>query len=484
MQASNPERTRRASRGCVFRPVVTRTRNGKKVRRRSGFYWAKYRGLDGRVVRHALKLPNGQGIRDKSVAQTELQQLLNRLEREAAGLTDKFTDAASTPMRTVLAGFLRHLRRKRRGRQYIREVRTYVKWVIDKTEMRRLADFSADRLDRALGMLADADRAPRTINAYRGVCHALGAWAVKVGRIIERNPAAVIPLRDTAADIRKRRRALLPEEAYRLLEACGPRRLFYTVQMWTGLRVSETTALEWRDLRLDGDAPFIKLRAGTTKAKRADEIDLHLEVAAALCNAKPPFARPTDRVFKTTPTLKTFKRDLERAGIPFEDDEGRTVDRHALRTTFVSWLGGAGVDLRVAQRLARHTDPKLTAGTYQDVRLLDTRSAVAKLPSLQNETDGEQRRATGTDNATPEGVVLRVVPTSGFDGPHVSSGGKKHGDKGGPADRKEPERKACPQRMLDNERQRATRPDTRPEKLEPMGFEPTTSWLQTRRSPN
>jgi hypothetical protein len=80
-------------------------------------------------------------------------------------------------------------------------------------------------------------------------------------------------------------------------------------------------------------------------------------LAEALADVKPPFAQPSDQVFKTAPALRTFKGgwynrdgkrkyqpgDLDRAGIPFEDDRGRTIDRHALRTTFISWLGKYGV---------------------------------------------------------------------------------------------------------------------------------------------
>jgi hypothetical protein len=40
--------------------------------------------------------------------------------------------------------------------------------------------------------------------------------------------------------------------------------------------------------------------------------------------------------------------------------------------------------IRVAQRLARHTSIELTAGTYQDARMLDTSAAVSKLPGLRS----------------------------------------------------------------------------------------------------
>lgn len=91
-------------------------------------------------------------------------------------------------------------------------------------------------------------------------------WAVKVARILERNPVAAITRRNEAEDTRKERRALTVDEGYRLLAVSGPRRLFYSVQLWTGLRVGEAAAMEWRDLELDSDRPCIRLRAATTKA--------------------------------------------------------------------------------------------------------------------------------------------------------------------------------------------------------------------------
>ena len=42
------------------------------------------------------------------------------------------------------------------------------------------------------------------------------------------------------------------------------------VQLWTGLRVGEVAAFEWRDLDLDGDRPAIQLRSSPTNTKRAD----------------------------------------------------------------------------------------------------------------------------------------------------------------------------------------------------------------------
>ena len=55
----------------VFKPVVIRRVNEQKKRRRSRYYWAQYRDEHGNDVRRALKLPNGSGITDKAVAQSQ-----------------------------------------------------------------------------------------------------------------------------------------------------------------------------------------------------------------------------------------------------------------------------------------------------------------------------------------------------------------------------------------------------------------------------
>jgi hypothetical protein len=43
--------------------------------------------------------------------------------------------------------------------------------------------------------------------------------------------------------------------------------------------------------------------------------------------------------------IKRFNADCRRAGIPKRDERGRTVDIHALGTTFGTMLARSGVDL-------------------------------------------------------------------------------------------------------------------------------------------
>ena len=114
------------------------------------------------------------------------------------------------------------------------------------------------------------------------------------------------------------------------------------------------------------DRPCVRLRAATTKAKRADELLLHRHVANALAEAKPPFTKPTDRVFGTKPIRRNVKRDLERSEFAFEAEKGGMVDRRVLRTTFISWLGISGIKPGAQMSMARHSAQGVTLNPYQD----------------------------------------------------------------------------------------------------------------------
>ena len=64
------------SKGFVYRPVVTSTKNGKKHKRKASFYWCQHRDRHGKSVRHVMTLPNGTKITDKDVARSELTKII------------------------------------------------------------------------------------------------------------------------------------------------------------------------------------------------------------------------------------------------------------------------------------------------------------------------------------------------------------------------------------------------------------------------
>src|SRR5262249_8016800 len=129
-----------------------------------------------------------------------------------------------------------------------------------------------------------------------------------------------------------------------------------------------------------------------------------------------PARLPAETPVFTVPAglVRIFDRDLKAAGIPKRDDRGRTLDVHALRTTFGTLLSKGGVPLRTAQAALRHSDPGLTANVYTDPKLLDVHGALDALPRLLLRgvagDAGESLQATRTHGRRP--LVPTLAPTA------------------------------------------------------------------------
>jgi hypothetical protein len=110
-----------------------------------------------------------------------------------------------------------------------------------------------------------------------------------------------------------------------------------------------------------------------------------------------PHPEPLPTV-QATPAAMLLSFDLERCGIPVKDESGRVVDLHALRHTYITSLGKAGLPINVLQTLARHSDPKQTLNVYTHLSLNDMAGAVESLPDpFQAASQSQALAATGTD---------------------------------------------------------------------------------------
>jgi len=78
-------------------------------------------------------------------------------------------------------------------------------------------------------------------------------------------------------------------------------------------------------------------------------------------------------------------------------------DFHALRHQFISDLAKAGVSLRVAQELARHSKPELTANVYTHLSAKDTVAEVEKLASVPTGKPKVEEILPAADFGSPPG---------------------------------------------------------------------------------
>jgi len=378
-------------------------------------YWMTYRLPDGTIRRE-------KGYADKTATEAEAQ----RREQEAQQLASGFVAVESAFLDAAIAehidAFRDNLSRKGKSPDYYEPTHTRLTRIADGCGWATLRQIAPADLETYLAKLTDEGLSPKTVNDYLAAAKSFVRWCIRTRRLAVNPLERLEPISYARGENDKA--ALSVEQAERLLASSTRHQLLYLVALRTGLRRSELKNLEWGDIRIGPGVqrPHIALRAAVTKARRADTIPLHEDVAQELLNARPGNVSPNVRVFGSMPKMWTFRADLDRAGIPHTDERGKKICFHSLRVSFGTWLAQAGTAPRTHMELMRHTDMKLTMSFYTDPRLLDTHGAVNVLPSFNGRKEQKNpavQLRTGTDDMpveTPTKKVLRQrqKPTVSF----------------------------------------------------------------------
>ncbi len=363
---------------------VFKRRAGLKAPR----YYVQYRGADGAVHRVSAG-------RDKNASLAMATEIERRVQRERSGLADPHEGQVRRPVREHLDDFIAVLRDRQRSPIHVHAIGAKVRAILDGIGARTVADLRPSRVEAFLGDLGAKGRSRKTLAHYVGAVSEFSRWLLHDGRI-GADPLVNLPTFDADADRRHVRRALDDEEQRRLVHAAETsdrtkfgltgrdRALIYKLALSSGLRANELATLTVGCLTF-GDAPTVTVEAKNAKNRKRETLPLRPDVADAL-RAYVGIRTADEMVFpKNTWSLhaaRVLRVDLAAAGIPYRDDAGRVVDLHALRHTFITNLARAGVPPQIAQRLARHSDVRLTLGVYSHLGLVDLAGALAKLPGL------------------------------------------------------------------------------------------------------
>lgn len=391
------------------------------------------------------------GTNDRRAAERVLNKWVTAAVLRSEGVIDAGAEALALagqrPIGEHLAEYKRWLAGKGNTDHHTTQAHRAASKLAKMAEAEKLTDLTPAKVQEALATLRRRGRALRTCNWYLQALRGFTRWATRDGRLSS-DPLASVSTANAATDKRRERRPLVDDELARLLAetARGPvfrgmrgadRAMLYRLAAGTGLRASELRSLTPGSFDLAAEPPAVMVKAAYSKRRRDDRQPIRADLAERLRGWLT--GRPRDAaVFATMPdrTAEAIRYDLRRARVlwrreaatwperrerrasgflRWRDDEGRVVDFHALRATYITALVKGGASVKVAQELARHSDPKLTMNVYTRLGVHDLAGALEALPGDDDRAEAKREPAamgaTGTDDVRADRQAGRRVET-------------------------------------------------------------------------
>lgn len=291
----------------------------------------------------------------------------------------------------------------------------------------RLDQLTTAMIGRELTKLTDAGKSPRTVQQARAVLRQALNAAVS-DRKLRVNPA--VGKRLSVRQVRTERSVWSAAQvrAFLAAGADGPLVALWTVQLYTGLRPSETLALKWGDLDLTSEEPQLRVmrtlyrpKNGTswrleepkTNGSRRAVPLIPVTVAALKLHrdrqeierlvAGPRyagydfvFAGPTGEPLREDVVSKLWRRatvELNAEARRRSESEGATpillpsLRLYDARHTCATLLLEAGEPMKVVQEILGHASIVITSNTYSHVRPAMAHRAMARLAAFVGDTD-------------------------------------------------------------------------------------------------
>ena len=400
------------------------TPGAQRVREKSKKWYGEYKDAQGITRRAPL-------MTDKAASQAKLNELVRNEERRSVGLFDPYEEHRRRSVSDHITDYGAFLEAKDNSEQHVNQTISRIRRLAAGCKFERLSDIDAAKV--AGWLLRQRKQSKRfsiqTSNFYLDSFKYLCNWLVRHERLAK-NPVSLLQRLNVETDRRHDRRSLGDEEFERLLEVATnsdrrvegvegrDRAMLYILAAWTGYRRRELASLTLRSFELDAETPIVEVRAAYSKRRREDAVPLHDFVVEQLrvWLAEKPDLAPDDPIFDLrTPkgdlrrTSKMMKKDLSTARenwleespseeerkeressdfLRYENAKGEFADFHANRHTFITRLSRSGISLGMAQKLARHSDPRLTANRYTHLEIEETAAAISNIPHPTKSTAG------------------------------------------------------------------------------------------------
>ena len=396
-------------------------------------------------VDHHGKRRTKIGFTDKGLTEQLAAKLESETRLRSTGMIDPMQDRYAAQK---LIPIERHIEEfeETRGEsteRYVKLMLARVRLIVETCEFRTLTDIDGEKIQASLRKLQKTeDIGARTYNHYLQAFDTFCNWCVTTKRLLH-NPLAGARRLNTAVDVRHERRALTAEEVSKLIASArgsgiriqtftGEQRArIYTLAYMTGLRKKEIGSLTPRSFHLESNPPALTVEAACSKHRREDVLPLHPDLVGML-KIWLRGIKPAEKLFPNLERKKTHtmvRKDLERAGIPYENEDG-IADFHASgRHTHITELLRNGATLPEAKELARHSDVNMTM-RYTHIGLNDQAKAVANLPSPKQNSDSLPAKLDGCiKQAVTAALQMRCISCSAESQPESDSDSKEDDQK-------------------------------------------------------
>ena len=194
------------------KPVtVTDPATGQKIKGKSRKWWGQYKDAHERLKRVPLAI-------DKTAAQAMLNQIVQRVEREKAGLVDPTEEQRKRPLTEHLREFESYLRNKGVSDKQVVEAVAKLRRLVAARKWRGSATSRPAATLEFLGQLRRDGLSAQTYNHYLTAIKQFTRWLVR-DRRTPIDPLVHLSRLNVRTDRRHDRRALSQEEFARLVEA-------------------------------------------------------------------------------------------------------------------------------------------------------------------------------------------------------------------------------------------------------------------------
>jgi len=384
---------------------MARRRYQKPTPKRRGQQWTILIREDvsqnGQRIRRVRRVPLAPTAVNKREAERLRDEYLEAVNQAHVGIGGAclFRDFAQVYTRDVLSGLASTTRDRSQG--------VLKNHLIPEFGPLMLREITLERVQGYFAEVQQSDLSPESVDKIRDVLSAVLRTAVDYGRL-STNPAEKIRLKRRR--LTRQKPFLRVEQFYALLALIPePYATMVYVAVFTGLRVSELAGLVWRNVHADSITIEQRYCRGDLDEPKSDcsrstiSVDEHVIQRVEQLKSMEVVVRagagwrhykavksdgPDDLVFQTVAK-----------GVPMRDNNilsrhikpaGRKlgiswVNWQALRRSFATWLQMAGVDVKDAQGLMRHSRASTTQDVYQQLVPESQRKAVRKLTALARE---------------------------------------------------------------------------------------------------